>query len=164
MEFRYQLPEGVVAVQVEPAESGFAVTILRPGSPATHYRVGAQRPEHGRLTICLQERRLRVHTARVGTARHVALGGQSWILAPPKPVGRRTHAEGGGSLEATMPGKVLDVLVSAGQEVAAGATLLLLEAMKMELSITAPAAGVVKQVFVQAGEVVEQGQRLVEIV
>ncbi len=76
---------------------------------------------------------------------------------------RRADAAGSGSLTAAMPGKVLDVLVTAGQEVAAGAALLLLEAMKMELRITAPGAGVVKQVHVQAGDVVEQGQRLVEL-
>jgi biotin carboxyl carrier protein len=62
-----------------------------------------------------------------------------------------------------MPGKVLDVLVENGQEVEAGATLVLLEAMKMELRITAPQAGTVQHVFVEPGEIVDQGQSLVEI-
>jgi len=54
-------------------------------------------------------------------------------------------------------------LVQEGQEVEAGAPLVLLEAMKMELRITAPNAGVVRSVSVSAGEIVDQGQELVSL-
>jgi len=162
MEFHYELPSGTVTVQVEAAESGYTITILRPDQDTESYRVAAHRPEHGQLTLCFENRRVRAHVVKVGSTRYVALGGHSWRLEPPKPVGRKREV-GGGSLHATMPGKVLDVLVEEGQEVEAGAPLVLLEAMKMELRITAPNAGIVRKVHVSAGEIVDQGQSLVEI-
>jgi biotin carboxyl carrier protein len=55
------------------------------------------------------------------------------------------------------------VLVEAGQEVAAGAGIVVLEAMKMENELKAPAAGVVGTIRVGAGEPVEKGQVLVEL-
>jgi acetyl/propionyl-CoA carboxylase alpha subunit len=69
----------------------------------------------------------------------------------------------GGSLAAPMPGTVLRVLVSPGDHVAAGQTLLLLEAMKMELAVAAPGDGVVSAVHVEAGELVQGGAALAEI-
>lgn len=62
-----------------------------------------------------------------------------------------------------MPGKVLDVLVAEGDVVQRGEVLVLLEAMKMELRIQASQEGVVSRVWVRPGQVVERGQRLVEI-
>jgi biotin carboxyl carrier protein len=62
-----------------------------------------------------------------------------------------------------MPGRVVRVLVAKGDTVARGAGLLILEAMKMENEIQAPAAGVVDEVFVTAGQTVELGAELVHI-
>ena len=64
-------------------------------------------------------------------------------------------------LEAPMPGTVFEVCVSPGQRVEEGATLLIVEAMKMEHAITAPAAGVIKSVDVEAGDRVSPGKPLV---
>ena len=54
-----------------------------------------------------------------------------------------SDAEDGGGLTAPMPGKVLEVLVSEGQSVSAGTTLMVLEAMKMEHRIVAASDGTV---------------------
>ena len=53
--------------------------------------------------------------------------------------------------------------VHEGEHVDDGQTLVLLEAMKMELAVTAPGAGVVTGVLVAAGELVSRGQALVEL-
>ncbi len=63
-------------------------------------------------------------------------------------------------IKAVMPGKVTRVLVTAGQQVEAGAPLLVLEAMKMENEVTAPRAGVVSRITAQAGFPVETGAEL----
>jgi 3-methylcrotonyl-CoA carboxylase alpha subunit len=70
-------------------------------------------------------------------------------------------AEHEGHLRAPMPGHVLDVRAVPGSEVAAGAVLVVLEAMKMEHSMAAPWAGTVKAVTVKPGDRVEEGADLV---
>ncbi|MGA8115301.1 MAG: acetyl-CoA carboxylase biotin carboxyl carrier protein subunit, partial [Actinocatenispora sp.] len=65
-----------------------------------------------------------------------------------------------GSLVAPMPGTVARVAVSVGDPVAAGAPLLVLEAMKMEHVVAAPTAGTVTELPVAAGQQVELGTLL----
>jgi methylmalonyl-CoA carboxyltransferase 1.3S subunit len=74
----------------------------------------------------------------------------------------RAPAEEHTVLRATISGTVTRVLVTAGETVEAGQTLLLLEAMKMESEITAPAAGTVAEVSVTEGQAVAGGQVLVQ--
>ena len=62
-----------------------------------------------------------------------------------------------------MPGNVLRVLVHAGDRVAAGQPLVVVEAMKMEHQINAPSGGVVTDVLVVPGEQVDTGQVLLHL-
>lgn len=73
-----------------------------------------------------------------------------------------SHAHHGG-LTAPMNGSIVRVLVEAGQQVEAGTALVVLEAMKMEHSIRAPHAGVVKALYCNEGELVNEGAALVEL-
>jgi biotin carboxyl carrier protein len=73
------------------------------------------------------------------------------------------HHHGTTEITAQMPGKVVRVLVEAGQEIAAGASLLVVEAMKMQNEMKSPRAGVVVSVNVGAGDTVEAGQLLVAV-
>ena len=104
------------------------------------------------------------HGARVvpvaGGTLHVS--GPGWsanLTAEPRFPERRAEVAPG-SLTAPMPGKVVKVMVAAGDAVEAGATLLILEAMKMEQPVKAPVAGTVTSLAVAAGEQVEADQLL----
>ena len=66
-----------------------------------------------------------------------------------------------GDLHAPMAGKIIHVLVQPGERVKAGATLLILEAMKMEQQITAPHDGVVARLLCREGDQVTTGAELV---
>lgn len=161
-EHQFQLGDKVYSASVQRMGDDYMVTV----GDAT-ISVRAQRPEHGRLDLELGDQRQRVYTASDGRRRYVALAGQTWDLERVQSQHRPRSASPGGpgasALEASMPGLVLDVLVEAGDVVERGQTLVLLEAMKMELRITAPAGGVVAKVHCKAGDVVDKGQVLVEI-
>jgi 3-methylcrotonyl-CoA carboxylase alpha subunit len=68
-----------------------------------------------------------------------------------------------GSLAAPMPGKIIQVLTQPGVSVKKGEPLIILEAMKMEHTISAPADGVVKEVHFAAGEQVVEGAELITL-
>lgn len=83
------------------------------------------------------------------TAHIRSLAGAALVPAGPK------------ALRAPMPGLVVRVVAEPGLEVAAGSSLVVLEAMKMENDLKAPGAAVVEQVLVAAGQTVEKGTVLV---
>jgi len=94
--------------------------------------------------------------------RTVFSGGRRFDLELVDPAAQFDHEEDeGGGLTAPMSGKVLSVLVAAGAQVEKGAPLLVMEAMKMEHTISAPAKGKVVQVRYAAGEQVAEGAELV---
>jgi 3-methylcrotonyl-CoA carboxylase alpha subunit len=98
-----------------------------------------------------------------GEKRHVFLDGRSYQLARIDPLYQGSEGQGAeGGLVAPMPGKVIAWLAQPGTEVAKGAPLLVLEAMKMEHTISAPHAGTVKSFRFAAGDQVEEGVALVE--
>ena len=74
---------------------------------------------------------------------------------------RRPAPTRAGDLHAPMAGKIIHVLVQPGEHVKAGATLLILEAMKMEQQITAPQDGVVTRLLCREGDQVTAGTELV---
>ncbi|MCY1555429.1 pyruvate carboxylase [compost metagenome] len=74
-----------------------------------------------------------------------------------------TQGEHGGGLTAPMPGKIISISVKAGDTVEKGQPLLVMEAMKMEHTISAPADGKVEEVFYAVGDQVTEGAELVAI-
>ncbi|HTP98957.1 MAG TPA: acetyl/propionyl/methylcrotonyl-CoA carboxylase subunit alpha [Casimicrobiaceae bacterium] len=129
----------------------------------------AKAPARGELgpngTLRVELGGLRLDTSVIvsGEKRHVFLDGRSYQLAridPLHQVGEGQGAEGG--LVAPMPGKVIAWLARPGTEVAKGAPLLILEAMKMEHTITAPTAGRLESFRFNVGEQVTEGAELVD--
>ena len=96
----------------------------------------------------------------------LSLRGTVYELFKPRPpdvdAGRGT-AEAAAGLMAPMPGTVVKVLVQEGDEVDEGQLLLVLEAMKMEQSVVAPHAGVVRSLPYGEGDLVPGGAVLVEL-
>ncbi|HEY6549465.1 MAG TPA: biotin/lipoyl-containing protein, partial [Vicinamibacteria bacterium] len=78
-----------------------------------------------------------------------------------EPPALKKAATGPQQIKAPMPGKVVRVLVGPGDEVAAGAGLVVVEAMKMENELRAPRAGRVLEAAVREGQTVETGALLV---
>lgn len=101
--------------------------------------------------------------AAAGDVRWVYLDGEVYEIEVLRAGARRRGGSGHGSLSAPMPATVVRVDVSPGTTVRRGDTLIILEAMKMELPIRAAADGVVTAVHCRPGELVQPGVSLVEI-
>jgi 3-methylcrotonyl-CoA carboxylase alpha subunit/acetyl-CoA/propionyl-CoA carboxylase biotin carboxyl carrier protein len=120
--------------------------------------------EPGRLRLEIDGE---VHAFQVETAAHeVTVGhrGEAHVFRRPAAFDHTAAAAADGNVLAPMPGTVLAVSAAPGQEVRQGDTLVVLEAMKMELALTAPFDGSVGKVGVAAGDQVALGQSLFEVV
>lgn len=152
------------AVEVERHGSGYQVTI--DGKARSVDLVAAGHQLHSlRLDDGTQ---FSVTHHRSGTEHEVTLMGAKTLLEIIDPLAlRRTRSDDeageAGLVTALMPGRIVRVLVSQGERVAKGTGLLILEAMKMENEIQAPADGTVETLFVQPGDTVERGASLIAI-
>lgn len=122
--------------------------------------------ENGQLEFLIDGERFVAYISSDNAKRWVTVNGQTFVLT--KQSGARKSASGhhhtAGELTAPMPGQIRAVNASEGDAVTKGQTLLVLEAMKMEIRIQAPMDGVVKKLLVKQGQTVEREQILVEIV
>lgn len=111
-----------------------------------------------------------VSVVRDGARRHLFHAGETVTVERVDPLAEASAAAARGpqgghaGLRAPMPGRVVALLAEAGAKVAAGKPLLVLEAMKMEHTLTAPKAGTVVGFHHGAGAQVQDGDELVEFV
>jgi acetyl/propionyl-CoA carboxylase alpha subunit len=164
MKYRYQSGETVYEVLLEGHGDGYRVTIngeryevevLDAGGGSFTLRLGGGETLAPRV----------VYWGADGEAKWLSSGGCAYRLERPRER-RRGGAVGGSgdnALRAPMPAQVRAVQVGEGDEVAAGQTLLLLEAMKMEIKLSSPRAGKVARILVKQGQTVEREQILVEL-
>jgi 3-methylcrotonyl-CoA carboxylase alpha subunit len=118
-------------------------------------RIGAE------LSIRLGDTATHGSVRRDGDTFHVFTSGRHYTLAYNDPMAHAgEHEAAGGRLTAPMPGKVVAVMASNGQEVKKGQPLVIMEAMKMEHTISAPSDGVVEEVLYQVGDQVADGAPL----
>jgi biotin carboxyl carrier protein len=66
-------------------------------------------------------------------------------------------------IRAELAGNLWKIVVGEGQQVRADETLMVLESMKMEIPVNAPAAGRVSKIHVREGQAVQEGQLLIEV-
>ena len=122
------------------------------------------RAQDGQLELLIDGERVMAYVSADGAKRWVTVNGQTLMLTKSTSAQRRgsSHDHGAG-LVAPMPGLVRSVNVAEDEAVSKGQTLLVLEAMKMEIRIQAPRDGSVKKLLVQQGQTVEREQVLIEI-
>lgn len=135
-----------------------------PAAPVQEFTV--QYLGHGRVRLSEDDRRTLAWAVDAGDVRWVFVDGEVFrVEIDDRPVRRARRSGGGGaeSLGAPMPATVIRILVSPGQQVRKGESLLLLEAMKMELPLRAPHDAVVKAVRCAEGDLVQPGVALVDL-
>jgi 3-methylcrotonyl-CoA carboxylase alpha subunit len=98
-----------------------------------------------------------------GSSIHVFLEGEHRVFEFVDPyLPEQEHADTHGGLRAPMPGRILAVHAQTGVAVKRGAPLIVMEAMKMEHTVVAPAAGVVERLLCAVGEQVKEGAELLQ--
>ncbi len=117
--------------------------------------------EGGALSIRLDEHAYHARAVRDGDDWHIFAGGDYRRLTLRHGLPDQDEQGRSGSLAAPMPGRIVQVMSRPGETVKKGQPLLILEAMKMEHTITAPADGVVMEIHFTAGEQVLEGAELV---
>jgi biotin carboxyl carrier protein len=121
----------------------------------------------GSLTLLVNEKPLHVYVAKEGQRTLVSIDGQIYEFTQTQERQGKARRREAGRLDpevrSPMPGKILQVLVKEGTHVEAGQPLVLVEAMKMENSLTAEGAAVVKKVHVSPGDLVDLGQVIIEL-
>jgi len=156
----YTHGEHEVQLGYHPTPSGgFAFAIGGKTTEVSHYELAGDHlvfVEHG-------GHRRKARVVADDTRVYVLADGALVTLAIEPRFPDHAHQAVAGGLVAPMPGKVVKVLVEAGQEVAAGAPLVVLEAMKMEHTVRAPEPGIVRALHVAVGDQVE-ADRLLAVV
>ncbi|NDJ87217.1 MAG: biotin/lipoyl-binding protein [Chloroflexi bacterium] len=169
MEYRYRENETDYNVRLETNDDGTFSAYIGD----RHYEIRLQRAQPGQLNLWIDGRRLHAYTASMksditGVLHHyIALvdrEARHYELVTPTSTARSQRpGAASGTLKAQMPGQVMDVLVAEGDTVEQGQTLMILEAMKMEIRVTAPTAGQISSLNARKGHTVERGQQLATI-
>ena len=122
------------------------------------------RVDNGKLDLLIDNQRVTAYVSSDGAKRWVTINGQTIVLTKVSGAGRKsTGHDHASELAAPMPGLVRSVNVVEGETVKKGQTLMVVEAMKMEIRIQTKSDGVVKKLFVKQGQIVEREQTLIEI-
>ena len=109
------------------------------------------------------ERQTRFAAVRDGDAMWIFVEGQvEQVNIANRPAGR-SRTRSAGTVMSPMPATVVSINIAAGDTIVEGQTLIVLEAMKMELPIKAPRAGVVKAIHCVKGDLVQPGINLLDI-
>lgn len=150
-------------LDLKPNGGGYSIALDDRVVPVEILRTDAAR---GQLELLIDGERVTAYASSDNAKRWVTVNGRTFVLT--KQSGTRTgghgHHHAVGDLTAPMPGQVRAVNVAEGDAVTKGQTLLVLEAMKMEIRIQSPMDGFVSSVAVKTGQTVEREQILVEIV
>jgi 3-methylcrotonyl-CoA carboxylase alpha subunit len=145
-----------VTLQFRPG--GYALTL-----EGAEYALAGERTAPQTLRLELDGRVFTARAVHVGPDWHVAVDGARAVLRLEDGLPADDDESAPGSLAAPMPGKVIALLVKPGAKVEKGAPLLILEAMKMEHTISAPVEGIVKAIHFAAGEQVPEGAELLTL-
>ena len=119
-----------------------------------------------RLLLSVDGQVVTLFTAAAANGTWVGGQGRARLVTRPSRARRRAGAGAdgeGGLVTPTFPAAVVKVLVEPGQELEKGAAVVVVSAMKMEMTLTAPHAGTVKAVNFVQGDQVKPGDQLVEI-
>ncbi|HWX25423.1 MAG TPA: biotin/lipoyl-containing protein [Vicinamibacteria bacterium] len=156
---QFRSGERVLGVEVKRSGEELQVTV---GDESFAFRL--EEISAGTFLLREGDRVETFYCVREGPQVHVFFRGTAYrIIEEGENEGRGHSRALSDTLEAPMPGKVIQVNVTPGQAVVKGEEVLVVEAMKMENAVRAPRDGIVRAVRVKVGDLVSPGTVLVEL-
>ncbi len=162
MIYKFQSGERVYEVELERDGADYRASV-----DGQAYPVEVLDSQPGQISLRFGDRPVTIYWAGgEESQKWLSLDGCFYRLEKPAPKRARAageNATGGQTVRSPMPAQVRAVQVAEGERVEKGQTLLLLEAMKMEIRVKAPVAGKVTRMLVKEGQAVEKEQILAEV-
>jgi 3-methylcrotonyl-CoA carboxylase alpha subunit len=157
--FRFHHGETLVEIVVHYRNDHYLLEL-----PSGKVEAHATQQDDGCILADLGGRRVRGVVIRHGYELTILHGGSGQVLILEDPLKTSVEHEGaGGGLTAPMTGTVVTINVAAGASVTKGDALMIVEAMKMEHTITAPRDGTVTEIFFSVGDAVNDGVELLKL-
>ncbi len=164
MEFEFIVNNELRKISLEKKEDGYHLD-----EGGTHWRADIQTVSANVLSLVIDGRSHLVYLAKDKEKIYMFIDGQQFFVQESGheikglPGGDEKTAGGVLLITAPMPGKVIKINVAEQEQVRKNQTLAIVEAMKMENEIKASLEGIVKKIFVSAGELVDAEKPLIEL-
>lgn len=163
MKLTFEVDSQAIDIDLTPSGKSYRAII---GDETVEVEIVRVEAEQGKLELLINGERVMAYVSSDGAKRWITINGQTEVLT--KASGARSRGKSSShdqrsELAAPMPGVVRSVNVEQGQTASKGQTLMVLEAMKMEIRIHAPRECVIQKLLVQQGQTVEREQVLIEI-
>ncbi len=160
MQYRFQSGETIYTVSLEGTGSEFQAVI--DGIPY-HVEILDEKP--GQISLLFNGRPTVIYWAVDGAQKWISLDGCTYLLEKPSRIALKKGVEltGEDILRSPMPAQVRALQAATGDWLEKGQTLMILEAMKMEIRIQAPHPGRIVRLLVNEGQTVDRNQLLAEM-
>ena len=153
---RFECDDQGFELNLEYSRDGWRMTTQSQQALLNHIAI-----DQADVSIQIDGRHLSGRVVRDDDRFHVFWQGQHRVISWSDPIAHAGESESeGGRLTAPMPGKIVQLMVDEGASVEKGAPLLIMEAMKMEHTISAPANGKVEALHYAVGDQVAEGAQL----
>lgn len=153
---RFECDDQGFELNLEYSRDGWRMTTQSQQALLNHIAI-----DQADVSIQIDGRHLSGRVVRDDDRFHVFWQGQHRVISWSDPIAHAGESESeGGRLTAPMPGKIVQLMVDEGTSVEKGAPLLIMEAMKMEHTISAPANGKVEALHYAVGDQVAEGAQL----
>jgi len=157
---RFDCDDQAAELAIDYQRDGWRIAYLSQETRLTHITI-----DQTAVSAQVDSRHISGRVVCVEDRFHVFWQGRHRVIAWSDPIAHAGESESeGGRLTAPMPGKIVQLMVEAGASVEKGAPLLIMEAMKMEHTISAPAKGKVEALNYAVGDQVAEGAQLLSFV